>query len=163
MAGASLAAATLVGARPAAAQGSTTRDNGMRRMVRRLLQQSPPPDFDPFHPVTITTKGWDSTLVLLVRRVTNGVTPEEMALAKKLGFYGYLNYHLNWTKIDDLQVQNYVGQSFPDLSKDASQLYSLDQGVVKAEFVNATLYRGAFSKRQLYERMVLLRSLQHRV
>ena len=30
-----------------------------------------------------------------------GETPEEMALARKLGYYGYLNYHLNPSRIDD--------------------------------------------------------------
>lgn len=154
-AGAALAA-SVAGAGPALAQGtgSPPRDNGMRRLVRRLLQQAPPAGFDPFHPVPITTTGWDSALVMLVRRVTNGVTPEELALARKLGFHGYLNYHLDWNRIDDTQVQSFVGQSYPNLARDVSQLYDLDQGQLRNEFMAATLYRGAFSKRQLYERMV---------
>ena len=41
----------------------------------------------------------------LVRRVTNGVTEEEMKLATKLGFYGYLNYHLQPGKIEDGATQ----------------------------------------------------------
>jgi uncharacterized protein (DUF1800 family) len=148
-------AASVAGAGPARAQGTTTtRDNGMRRMVRRLLQQAPPPGYDPFRPVTVTSTGWDSALVMLVRRITNGVTPEEMALARKFGFHGYLNYHLDWSRIEDTPVQAFVGQNFPNLNKDATQLYELDQGDLRREFAAATLYRAAFSKRQLYERMV---------
>lgn len=150
-------AASIVTARPAAAQGTTTppaRDNGIRRMVRRLLDQAPPPGFDPYNPVTVSTTGWDSALVKLVRRVTNGVTPDELALARKLGFHGYLNYHLDWKKIDDTPVQSFVGQSYPNLAKDVTELYDQDQGKLRTEFANATLYRAAFSKRQLYERMV---------
>jgi uncharacterized protein (DUF1800 family) len=153
-AGATLAAATVAGARPAWGQGSTRRESGVRRMVRRLLQQPPRQGFDPFRRNPISQAGWDSALVKLVRRVTNGVTQEELALARQLGFYGYLNYHLNWTRIDDNQVQSYVGQNFPTVNQDAAQLYALNQDTVRAEFVNATLYRAAFSKRQLYERMV---------
>lgn len=156
-AGATLAA-SIVSARPVKAQGGTTpppaRDNGIRRMVRRLLDQAPPPGFDPYNPVTVSTTGWDSALVKLVRRVTNGVTPDEMALARKLGFHGYLNYHLDWKKIDDTQVQGFVGQNYPDINKDVSELFSLDQGKLRGQFANATLYRAAFSQRQLYERMV---------
>ncbi len=154
-AGAAIAASTVAGARPVRAQGTTaTRDNGIRRMVRRLLQQPPQPGFDPFHPVRITSTGWDSALVMLVRRVTNGVTPDELALARKLGFYGYLNYHLDWQRIDDTRTQSYVGQNYPNLTKDAASLYDMDQGDLRSEFSEATLYRAAFSQRQLYERMV---------
>jgi uncharacterized protein (DUF1800 family) len=76
-----------------------------------------------------------------------------MILARKLGFNGYLNYQLNWSKIDDGAVQTYLGTNYPYASQDSSQLYPLDAGQVETQFVQATLYRGAFSKRQLYERM----------
>jgi uncharacterized protein (DUF1800 family) len=152
-AGASLAAATLVGARPARAQGAS-QESGLRKKVRKLLDSEPTPGFDPFRRTEISSTGWDSALVKLVRRITNGVTPDEMALARKLGFYGYLNYHLNWSKIDDTTVQSYVSQNFPTINQDAAALYPLNQDTVRAEFLNSTLYRAAFSKRQLYERMV---------
>lgn len=154
-AGASLAAASLASARPAwAQQGTPPKETGVRKMVKKLLQQSPQSGFDPFNRRPISSVGWDSALVKLVRRVTNGVTPEELALARRLGFYGYLNYHLNWTKIDDQAVQSYVGATFPTVSQDSAQLYALAQETVRAEFINATFYQAAFSKRQLYERMV---------
>jgi uncharacterized protein (DUF1800 family) len=156
-AGATLAAASLASASRAFAQQGTPakppKDNHIRRTVKRLLDEPPKTGFDPYHQVSITTKGWDSALVTLVRRITNGITPGEMTLARKLGFYGYLNYHLNALKIDDVEVQSYIAANFPNSQQDSAQLYSLDQGVVKSQFVQATLYRAAFSKRQLLERM----------
>lgn len=149
-AGASLAAASLVGARPAAAQGTGT---DPRAMVRKILKKTTRPDPGPVRSTVLSATAYDSALSKLVRRITNGVTPDEMILARKLGFNGYLNYHLNWQKVDDSAVQTYVGTNFPYASQDASQLYTQDAGTVQTQFVNATTYRGAFSKRQLYERM----------
>ncbi len=124
-------------------------------MVRRLLQDAPGKSFDPFKPVQLSTqKGWDSVLTRLVRRVTNGVTEDEMTLARKLGFSGYLNYHLAPNKIDDSSSNAFVGQNYPWLSFDGEQLYSQDQNAVRQQLTEMTLYRAAFSKRQLYERMV---------
>ncbi|MBK8057409.1 MAG: hypothetical protein IPK33_05885 [Gemmatimonadetes bacterium] len=40
--------------------------------------------------------------------MTNGVTEDEIKLAQKLGFVGYLNYHLAFTKIDDVYAQNFA-------------------------------------------------------
>ena len=37
----------------------------------------------------------------LVRRITLGLTPSELSLANSLGYQGYLEYHLNYTAIDD--------------------------------------------------------------
>ena len=150
-AGATVAAATLVGARSASAQGSGTETR--RDMVRRVLRKSTRPESRPAQSAQLSAAAYDSALSKLVRRITNGTTPEEMTLARKLGFQGYLNYQLNWSKIDDTAVQAYVGTNFPYASQDSAQLYLLDQALVSQQFQNATLYRAAFSKRQLYERM----------
>lgn len=150
-AGASIAAASLVGSRAAAAQGTGTITG--RDKVRRVLKESTRPDPGPVRSTMVSAAAYDSALSKLVRRITNGVTPEEMTLARKLGFNGYLNYQLNYTKIDDSAVQAYVSTNYPYALQDSAQLYLLDAGQVQQQFVNATLYRGAFSKRQLYERM----------
>jgi uncharacterized protein (DUF1800 family) len=94
------------------------------------------------------------SLVRLVRRVTNGVTEEELALAKKLGFRGYLNYHLRHTAIDDSETDAFVAARAPNLALDGNGLYQLNQTTLMNELSEATLYRAAYSKRQLYERMV---------
>lgn len=151
--GASLAAATVAGATSAGAQQG--KPSAARGMVRRLLQQPPNPSFDPFGtPASQVGKGWDATLTRLVRRVTNGVTEDELKLARKLGFNGYLNYHLGWSKIDDSAVQAFVSQNYPLIAQSVDQLYNLDQGMVEDQLQEASLYRAAFSRRQLYERMV---------
>jgi uncharacterized protein (DUF1800 family) len=150
-AGASLAAASLIGARPSAAQGGGP--DPRRDMVRKVLGTTKRPDPGPARSTLMTAAAYDSALSKLVRRITNGVTPDEMTLARKLGFQGYLNYHLNASRIDDGAVQTYVATNFPYALQDSAQLYLLDANLVQQQFVNATLYRGAFSRRQLYERM----------
>ncbi|MCC6316767.1 MAG: DUF1800 domain-containing protein [Gemmatimonadaceae bacterium] len=124
-------------------------------MVKRLLNQPPDPAFDPFkRQPTLSTKGWDSALSRLVRRVTNGVTEEEMKLAHKLGFNGYLNYHLQASKIEDGACQAWVGQNAPLLGSAPEALYSLDQRIPMDQLIASSVYRAAFSKRQLHERLV---------
>jgi uncharacterized protein (DUF1800 family) len=148
---ASVAAASLVGTRQAAAQG--TGSESRRDMVKRILRKTTRPETGPAKSVQVSAAAYDSALSKLVRRVTNGVTVEEMTLARKLGFNGYLEYHLNAAKIADTAVQTYVGTNYPYVSMNAIDLYPLDQGTVSQQFQMATMYRAAFSKRQLYERM----------
>ena len=95
-------------------------------------------------------------LLLLVRRVTNGVTQEELDLAAQLGFSGYLSYHLNYESIDDSAVEAFVGTNYPALSQPVEGLYQQDRVLVQSQLTEGTIYRAAFSKRQLYERMVQL-------
>jgi uncharacterized protein (DUF1800 family) len=130
--GAALAAATLVPAQKAAAQ----------RIVRphTTRPKAPPASGD--------------SLLRLVRRITNGVTEEEMARAKSLGFRGYLEYQLRYTAINDSQVESIVAQRYPALAMDGNTLFQQDINAIGNQLVEATMYRAAFSKRQLYERMV---------
>ncbi|MBC7897219.1 MAG: DUF1800 domain-containing protein [Cytophagaceae bacterium] len=151
--GASVAAASLASASTAAAQG-TKKPSAVRGMARKLLGQTPDPAFDPFRKQNISTKGWDSALTRLVRRVTNGVTDEELKLAQKLGFHGYLNYHLQPTKIEDGAVQGWVGQYGPLLNSAPEALYNVDQQLPMNQLIVSSVYRAAFSKRQLQERLV---------
>src|SRR5687768_5288606 len=148
---ATAAVTTLVGSREANAQG--TGSDPRRAKVREVLRKTTRPETGPARNQQISAAAYDSALSKLVRRITNGVTAEEMTLARKLGFQGYLNYQLNWSKIDDTAVQAYVATTYPYALMDSAQLYALDQGQVSTQFQNATLYRAAFSKRQLYERM----------
>jgi len=90
----------------------------------------------------------------LVRRVTHGITDEELQRAKQLGFTKYLEEQLNPTRIDDSAVDTYIAGTFPTLTYDHTQLYNMDQRVVFDQLVRSTFYRAAYSKRQLYERMV---------
>jgi len=130
--GAALAAAFLAPARKASAQ----------RIVRPPTRRPPTPTISP-----------DAGL-RLVARVTNGVTEEELNLADSLGFRRYLEYHLDPAAIDDSAVEDFVVTHYPDLSRDGTGLYQLNQGQLLRELTEAMVYRAAFSKRQFYERMV---------
>jgi len=98
---------------------------------------------------------WDLTGVSrLVRRVTMGVTPGDMAKANQLGWQGYLNSQLNYTRIDDSAVENFVAQKWPLVNQVSDTLFSADSNQVESQLQEATLYRSSFSTRQLYHRMV---------
>ncbi|MGQ0643100.1 MAG: DUF1800 domain-containing protein [Gemmatimonadaceae bacterium] len=90
----------------------------------------------------------------LVRRVTHGITDEELQRAKQLGFTKYLEEQLNPAKIDDSAVDTFVAGAFPTLTYDHTQLYNMDQRVIFDHLTRSTFYRAVYSKRQLYERMV---------
>jgi uncharacterized protein (DUF1800 family) len=90
----------------------------------------------------------------LVRRITNGVTEEEMARAKSMGFTRYLDYHLRYQSIADTEVEANVAARYPLLSLPGQTMQTQDQNVLYQQLAEMTLYRAAFSKRQLYERMV---------
>lgn len=130
--GAAMVASVLVPGRPAEAQ----------RVARPLTRRpsAPPAPGD--------------SLVRLVRRATNGVTQEELNRARSLGFRGYLEYQLRPDAIEDTAVEQFVQTNFPLLRQPGSALYQMDQGQIFRQLQDATLYRAAFSRRQLYERMV---------
>jgi uncharacterized protein (DUF1800 family) len=113
-----------------------------QRIVRPLTTRPAPPPAS------------GDTLLRLVRRITNGVTEEELNLARSLGFQAYLEHHLNHEAIDDARVTDFVAANYPAVNQDVLQLYTQNQTTVQYALQDATLYRGAFSKRQLYERMV---------
>jgi uncharacterized protein (DUF1800 family) len=97
---------------------------------------------------------WDSTLGRLVRRASYGATAAEVAKANQLGFQGYVNSQLNYTRINDDDVENAVAQRWPLLAQTSDALFSADAGTVRSQLQEATIYRAAFSQRQLYHRMV---------
>lgn len=131
--GAALAtAAVLATPRPAHAQ----------RVVRPFTGRPKPP------------AATGDVLLRLVRRITNGVTEEEMARARSLGFHRYLDYHLKWDTIADGAVDDYVARVYPNMALPGSGLYTLDQNQLYLQLVESNLYRAAFSRRQLYERTV---------
>src|SRR6185436_20319012 len=96
---------------------------------------------------------WASSVTRLVRRATYGVTGGDVMLAQSLGYQGYLNYQLNYTHIDDSAVDGFVGQQWPQLAQTGDQLYTQTENIF-LPLQQATIYRAAFSKRQLYQRMV---------
>lgn len=97
---------------------------------------------------------WKDPVLRLVRRITMGIEPGEVALARQLGYTGYLEYQLNADAIDDSNMDGMVATRMPLLSQTSAALRTADGGEVYSQLADAALFRAAFSKRQLKERMV---------
>ncbi len=142
-----LAAATIV-PRASRAQAPSRR--------RRPVEPDGPSEFPTIVPneSVAAFAEWDTTLSRLIRRTTLGITPAEVTRGKQLGWQAYLNYQLNYTRINDDELETVVAQKWPLMSQTSEQLFSADAGQVRNQLQESTIYRAAFSKRQLFERMV---------
>ncbi|HET9424326.1 MAG TPA: DUF1800 domain-containing protein [Gemmatimonadaceae bacterium] len=97
---------------------------------------------------------WTNSRVRLVRRVTMGVTAADLNRVNQLGYQEYLNRQLSYREIDDSAVDAAIAARYPLLSAPAATLFASAQGTLQQQLQEATIYRAAFSERQLYERMV---------
>ncbi len=90
----------------------------------------------------------------LVKRLTYGITAEELALVQNLGYDGYLEYHLAYESIDDSALEARLA-AFTTLGMTAYELYQqTSTTTIINQLTDATIARQAFSKRQFFERMV---------
>ena len=89
----------------------------------------------------------------LVNRLTFGYTQAEHLLADSLGYHGYLEYHLNHTAINDSAVEARLS-GYTYLNWPAWALLSASASYVSNQLIDATILRGVYGKRQLFERMV---------
>jgi len=90
----------------------------------------------------------------LVRRITQGATPEEIAFASSLGYAGYLDYQLAAHLIDDSAVEQRL-LAYPRLTRTFAQLYQGNEHYyVMRDLSSAKIIRSIYSRRQLYERVV---------
>jgi uncharacterized protein (DUF1800 family) len=90
----------------------------------------------------------------LVRRVTMGATADELSRAASLGYTGYLDYQLDYARIDDSEAEAFVAKTWPAIAKPTREIYAIPQPEIIAIVQQATLYRAVASRRQLFERMV---------
>jgi uncharacterized protein (DUF1800 family) len=97
---------------------------------------------------------WRDPVARLVRRVTLGVTSDELARARKLGYAAYLDEQLRPSTIDDRATSAVLATRYPTLRMAPEELFGANLTTVLTELVEGTLYRAAFSRRQLRERMV---------
>lgn len=97
---------------------------------------------------------WQSVSLRLVRRVTNGITPADVAAVDGMGYQDYLNSQVHYDEIDDSALEADVAERWPLLSQTAAQLFTANASTVQEQLQEATIYRSAFSSRQLYQRMV---------
>ena len=83
-----------------------------------------------------------------------GMNPEEVALARRLGYAGYLDYQLRAADIDDSAIEAIVAARLPMTQMVPTMLATQDGNEVANQLADATWYRAAFAKAQLRERMV---------
>lgn len=90
----------------------------------------------------------------LVDRLTFGWTQEEQNLAEMLGYHQYLEYQLNYTAIDDSAMVQRLS-TYQHLGAIPYLMHLLiNVSVAYDQMYEATILRAAYSKRQLYQKMV---------
>jgi uncharacterized protein (DUF1800 family) len=89
----------------------------------------------------------------LLRRVTQGVTTEDVAWITSLGYNQYLEWQLNPEAMGDPESEARI-QGFATINLAPFSLYGLDSMVVTREIAEAMIARAVYSNRQLFERMV---------
>ncbi|HXT15982.1 MAG TPA: DUF1800 domain-containing protein [Gemmatimonadaceae bacterium] len=145
-----LAAATLLPKR-LRAQGRSRR--------RKPIEPAAPVDtgvIEPSEDVAAFAE-WDTGgLSRLIRRVTMGMTAGDVRQAEAMGWDGYLNHQLNYQRIDDSVVESAIAAKYPLMAQPSSVLRASSTNVndVFNQLRESTIYRSAFSQRQLYQRMV---------
>ncbi len=102
----------------------------------------------------VAPEEWASDSTRLLRRITYGVTPTDLAAVRKYGFRGYLERQLDYKNVDDAALDAFVAMRYPLLTQTTEQLAVAGETPVYQQLQYATLYRAAFSSRQLYQRMV---------
>ncbi|MEP6618375.1 MAG: DUF1800 domain-containing protein [bacterium] len=131
-------------------------------MPRRVSAQTPrhpkpvPIPLTPNIPneTPVAPQEWASDTTRLLRRVTFGVTDADVQAARKYGFRGFVERQLDYAHLDDSATDAFVAAKYPLLSQSTDQLFAANSGTLQNQLQQATLYRAAFSSRQLYERMV---------
>ncbi|MGD2110094.1 MAG: DUF1800 domain-containing protein [Phycisphaerae bacterium] len=122
-----------------------------RDLIQRLNKQrvvrpaSPPSTFD-------------RDLLALVNRTSFGFSKTTYDEAAALGYDDYLESQLDYESIDDSDLDSRL-EAYPTLTMTSQEIRDAydndtDQYVPTLELMSAALERGAYSKRQLFERMV---------
>jgi uncharacterized protein (DUF1800 family) len=97
---------------------------------------------------------WSDPRLRLVRRASYALRASDVTDVKTLGYQRWLNDQVNLTGINNDALESDVATRWPSLSLGPAELAALNAGTLQGELQAATLYRAAFSRRQLYERMV---------
>ena len=93
----------------------------------------------------------------VLKRTSFGPHRDELAAIQSLGIDSYLEQQLNYSQIDDGDLEVTISTLFPLTQQTAKQLYSGfpdNIAEIALQMVSAAHYRQIFSKRQLYEVMV---------
>jgi hypothetical protein len=90
----------------------------------------------------------------LLNRLSYGVLPEDMARLSEIGLAAYLEEQLAPETLDDSGMDDILRQ-LPILAMDRRTIFSLGfDGRVYNSVIQGMVFRAAWSRRQLYERMV---------
>lgn len=91
----------------------------------------------------------------LLRRISYGVTVLDQNRIARMSYSRILEEQLNPSRIDDTECQNALQSRYPRVFMSVGQLGAIsDDWITVQQLGEATIYRAAFSKRQLLERMV---------
>jgi uncharacterized protein (DUF1800 family) len=97
---------------------------------------------------------------VLLERTTYGATRAERALARSLGYEGWVDYQLGLGPEADAALEQQLRSATPLVFASAAELGAIYTGEVRQrtqaynELLAATLLRAWFGRRQLFERMV---------
>jgi uncharacterized protein (DUF1800 family) len=99
---------------------------------------------------------WKDPVARLLRRATMGLTADDLAAAKATGYSAWLNRQLRPSRVADDAVATAVAERYPLLAQATDQIALVTNGSTLAvqQLQQATVFRAAFSRRQLFERMV---------
>jgi uncharacterized protein (DUF1800 family) len=135
----------------------TRRSQSRREFLRGpwFANAVPTPDEQQVAYATVAAPAeWMDSRLRLVRRASMGLSPFETSEVLRLGYQGWLQQQVFYENIDDSACTSQVVTRYPLLSQTPAQLVSANQGTLQGQVQEATIYRAAFSRRQLYERMV---------
>jgi len=85
-------------------------------------------------PGTDPSAQWQDPLLRLVRRITMGLAPADVALARQLGYNGYLDYQLRPAAMDDAVLESQIASRLPMMQMTADMLRTADGGEVAASW-----------------------------
>jgi uncharacterized protein (DUF1800 family) len=97
---------------------------------------------------------WADAGLRVVRRATYGARASDVADVRRLGYQRWLNDQVQAERIDDAAHEADVAARWPSLALGPTELAGLNAGTLISDLQSATIYRAAFSRRQLRERMV---------
>ena len=132
---------------------AATRRGFLKRVVGKAETESVP-EITYSNAMVVPPQSWRDPQLRLLRRATMGLQTDDVLEVRRLGYQQWLNQQVNFTRIDDTAVDAAVAARYPLLSKTPAELAVADGTTLRNFLQDATLYRAAFSRRQLYERMV---------
>ncbi len=133
--------------------GAANRRDFLRRVVGKAETESVP-EVSYSGAMVAPPESWLDPKLRLVRRATMGLNASDVLEIQRQGYQQWLNEQVNYTRIDDSAMEAVVAARWPLLSQTPAELAATNSGTLRAQLQDATLYRAAFSPRQLYERMV---------